>query len=40
MTIELRTLSVDDFDFIWSHRGQTIVVRTSPDGYISNGWIN
>lgn len=27
------------FDYVWTHRGQTIVVRTSLQGHISNGWI-
>jgi len=34
-----RSTGRNHVDFTWSHRGQTIVVRTSPDGHISNGWI-
>lgn len=34
-----RSTKRDHVQFSWAHRGQTIVVRTSLDGDISNGWI-
>ena len=34
-----RSTARDHIDFTWVHRGQTIVVRTSKSGVISNGWI-
>jgi hypothetical protein len=34
-----RSTAKDHIDFTWVHRGQTIVVRTSRNGEISNGWI-
>jgi len=34
-----RNSSSKHFDYVWTHRGQTIVVRTSREGHISNGWI-
>lgn len=34
-----RSAAKDHVDFTWVHKGQTIVVRTSKGGHISNGWI-
>lgn len=34
-----RSIATHHIDFTWAHRGQTIVVRTSRNGEISNGWI-
>lgn len=34
-----RSTARNHVDFTWVHRGHTIVVRTSLNGHISNGWI-
>ena len=34
-----RSTDREHVEFTWAHRGQTIVVRTSLKGHISNGWI-
>jgi len=39
MTNGTRIAHKNHIEFTWSHRGQTIVVRTSHEGHISDGWI-
>ena len=34
-----RSTTTKHVEFNWVHRGQSIVVRTSHEGHISNGWI-